>query len=223
LLTALLQALAQWTGARSLLIDLEGHGREEIFEDVDLSRTVGWFTSLFPVLLDLGEATNPGDALRLVKEQLRRIPHKGIGYGVLRYLSGDAEIAHKLQAPPRAEVSFNYLGQFDQVFLGSSLLQPARESSGPERSPAGARSHLLYVKSYVVKGQLHFVWTYSENIHRRSTVERVAESYREALRSLLHHCQSPAVRKYTPCDFPEAELSQEELDALIAQLDGSGV
>jgi NRPS condensation-like uncharacterized protein len=90
LLTALVQSFAQWTGERSLLIDLEGHGREDLFEDVDMLRTVGWFTSLFPVRLQLEEIDHPGEALKLVKEQLRRIPNRGIGYGVLRYLRQDA-------------------------------------------------------------------------------------------------------------------------------------
>ncbi|HEY2464990.1 MAG TPA: condensation domain-containing protein, partial [Steroidobacteraceae bacterium] len=87
LLTALLQAFAGWTGRSALLIALEGHGREELFDQADLSRTVGWFTSLFPVLLDLGTSTDCGNALKTVKEQLRAVPRRGIGYGVLRYLT----------------------------------------------------------------------------------------------------------------------------------------
>ena len=113
LLTALLQAFNQWTGARMLLIDLEGHGREMIFDDVDLSRTVGWFTSIFPVFMQLADSEEPGQALMDVKEQLRKIPNRGIGYGLLRYMRQD-DIAGQLRAFPRAEVSFNYLGQFHQ-------------------------------------------------------------------------------------------------------------
>ncbi|MGH7999038.1 MAG: amino acid adenylation domain-containing protein, partial [Brasilonema sp.] len=128
LLTALVQTFAQWTGEHLLLVELEGHGREEIFDDVDLSRTVGWFTTHFPVLLDLEKASNPGEALKAVKEQLRGIPKRGIGYGLLRYLNGNKEITEQLQALPQAEVKFNYLGQFDQVLSSSSLFEPAQES-----------------------------------------------------------------------------------------------
>jgi NRPS condensation-like uncharacterized protein len=103
LLTALVQAFKEWTGQRYLLVDLEGHGREAIFEDVDLSRTVGWFTTIFPVLLNLGKVSEPGEVLKSIKEQLRRIPNNGIGYGLLRYLSKDTEIVKKLQAIPQAE------------------------------------------------------------------------------------------------------------------------
>ena len=218
LLTALVQAFAQWTGSRNLLIDLEGHGREEIVKDVDLSRTVGWFTSIFPVLLDLGQASDPGDAVKLVKEQLRGIPINGIGYGLLHYLSGDADIVETLQTLPRAEVSFNYLGQFDQVFLESSLIRQARESSGPEHSLQGARPHLLYVMGHVIGGQLQLAWTYSKNIHRRSTIEQLASDYLEALRSNILHCQSPEAGGYTPSDFPEAKLTQKDLDKLCARI-----
>ncbi|MGI8505171.1 MAG: amino acid adenylation domain-containing protein, partial [Hassallia sp.] len=87
LLTALVQALTPWMRSSTLLVNLEGHGREEIFNHVDLSRTVGWFTSEFPVLLSLEKVSQPpGDALKTIKEQLRRIPNRGIGYGILRYL-----------------------------------------------------------------------------------------------------------------------------------------
>src|SRR4029453_3910609 len=101
-----------------LLIDLEGHGREEIVEGVDLSRTVGWFTTIFPVLLQLEPTAALADALKSVKEQLRHLPKRGIGYGVLRYLSQDTEISEKLRTLPQAEVCFNYLGRVDQGGVG---------------------------------------------------------------------------------------------------------
>jgi hypothetical protein len=113
LLTALTQAFASRTGSPSLLVDLEGHGRDALFEDVDLSRTVGWFTALFPVGLTLegGVGGPPGEALKAIKEQLRRVPAKGIGYGLLRYLSGDAAVGAPLREGAQPEVSFNYLGR----------------------------------------------------------------------------------------------------------------
>src|SRR5205823_14796292 len=92
LLTAPVVAFADWTGRRTLLVALDGHGREDLFEGVDLSRTVGWFTSLFPVLLDTSAALDPGSALKRVKEQLRAIPHRGLGYGVLRPLGRDDSV-----------------------------------------------------------------------------------------------------------------------------------
>ena len=219
LLTALVQAFARWTGARSLLIDLEGHGREVIEEAVDLSRTVGWFTTRFPVLLDLERPVRPGEALKSVKEQLRRIPNRGIGYGLLRYLSGDAAIAERLRALPQPEVSFNYLGQFDQVLPVSSPFAWARDSSGPARSGQGSRYYPLAVNGCIMEGRLQLDWTSSANLHRRATIERVAENFIEALRGLIADSRSPVAGSYTPSDFPEADLSQGELDEVIAELD----
>jgi non-ribosomal peptide synthase protein (TIGR01720 family) len=219
LLTALVQAFAQWTGERRLLVSLEGRGREVIFPKVDLSRTVGWFTTLSPVLLDLEEAFHPGAALKVVKEQLRHIPNEGIGYGVLRYLSCDVAIAEKLRTLPQAEVLFNYLGQFEQALSESSLFAPSKEPIGLLYSPRGSRSHLLEVNGFVDEDQLHLEWTYSENLHKQVTVERLAKGVVEALRSLIAHCQSPEAGGYTPSDFPLAQLSQEELDKAFASID----
>jgi non-ribosomal peptide synthase protein (TIGR01720 family) len=218
LLTALVQIFAEWIGERSLLVDLEGHGREQLFEDVDLSRTVGWFTTIFPVLLELGKVSHTGEALKSVKEQLHRTPNRGIGYGLLRYLSQDAAMRFKLQGFPQAEVSFNYLGQLDQVLSKPPVLGLAKESSGPEHSRLGSRSHLLDVNGFVAEGRLQLDWTYSKNVHQRATVERLAQGFMEALQSLIAHCQSPEVGGYTPSDFPEAELSQEELDELLGEI-----
>ena len=214
LLAALVQAFAEWTGEQTLMLELEGHGRENIFDDVDLSRTVGWFTTHFPVVLNLGDTSDPGEALKAIKEQLRAIPHRGLGYGVLRYLSRDLE----LQAQPRAEVSFNYLGQSDQVFSESSLLIPARESIGASRSQRGSRVYLLEINGIVAGGQLQMNWTYSKAIHRQSTIENLAEKFRQALRRLITHCQSPESVGYTPSDFPQMQFSSEELDELLAEL-----
>ncbi|MCU0532506.1 MAG: amino acid adenylation domain-containing protein [Hydrococcus sp. Prado102] len=222
LLSALLQCFAQWTKAPYLHVELEGHGREELFENVDLSRTVGWFTTRFPVLLESEDINHPGEALKSVKEQLRRIPIRGIGYGVLRYLAQDAATRLQLQTLPTAQVSFNYLGQFDRVLSESPGWQLAKESTGLVRSPLGKRRHLLEVDGLVESGKLQINWTYSENVHQRSTIERLAQDFIEALESLIAHCQFSEAGGYTPSDFPEADLSQQELDELVAKLAVTG-
>ena len=211
LLTALVQSFSRWTGIRSLLIDLEGHGREEIFEDVDLSRTVGWFTTSFPVLLSL-EADDPVEALRSIKEQLRCIPNNGIGYGLLRHLSGDADIAEQLRALPQPQINFNYLGQLDQIQRGSSLFGLARESVGAERDLKGGRPHLLEIVGCVIGGCLQMDWLYSEDVYRGATIEALAQNFVQALRSLIVDCHSPDAGGYTPSDFAEFKWDQAELD-----------
>ena len=218
LLTALVQTFTRWTSFYSLLIDLEGHGREDLFEDVDLSRTVGWFTSIFPVLLKLEDRNDPGEVLKSVKEQLRRIPNRGIGYGIWRYLSPDESDRDQLQAFPKAEVSFNYLGQFDQTQLATLGWKYAQESSGSIHSPKGQRRHLLTVNGLVVEGRLKIEWQYSEHFHSWTTVENLANEYIEALETIIAHCLSPEAGGYTPSDFPEVEFSQEALDELLAEI-----
>src|SRR5262249_54991766 len=113
LLTALAEVLAGWTGSGQVLVNLEGHGREDIALDLDVSRTVGWFTTLYPVLLDLQGVAGPGVRLRAVKEQLRSVPQRGLGYGLLRYLGDDAGVAVALRELPSAQVCFNYFGQVE--------------------------------------------------------------------------------------------------------------
>jgi non-ribosomal peptide synthase protein (TIGR01720 family) len=217
LLTALIQAFANWTGENSLLVDLEGHGREELFEDVDLSRTVGWFTSVFPVKLQL-DSYREGEALKSIKEQLRQIPSRGIGYGVLRYLSQDSAIAKQFQSLPQPQISFNYLGQLDTVRSQSLLLGLAKESSGLTHCPQGHRSHLLEIDSFVVDGKLQLNWTYSSNLHRKLTIECLAEMFMKELECLIYHCQEVGLGSYTPSDFPEAGLNQNELEKLLSTL-----
>lgn len=218
LLTALVQAFGRWTGKARLLIDLEGHGREALFEDVDLSRTVGWFTTIFPVWLDLEGVRDAGEALKSIKAQLRRIPNKGIGYGMLRYLSEDAEIEEKMRAVPRADVSFNYLGQWAEKESDPASVELAVESSGPTRSPRASRSYLLEIDGSCIQGQLTLNWTYSETVHRRSTVESLAQDFATELRSLIDHCRSPETGGYAPSDFSRSKLSKKDLDRLAAKL-----
>src|SRR5439155_17767069 len=111
LLAALVQTLSAWIGGRTLLVDWVLHGREAVSDAIDLSRTVGWFTAVFPALLDLRDAGDPEHALLAVREQLRRIPNRGSSYEWLRYVSADATIAERLAALPRPQVSFNYQSQ----------------------------------------------------------------------------------------------------------------
>jgi thioester reductase-like protein/non-ribosomal peptide synthase protein (TIGR01720 family) len=213
LLTALVQAFAEWTGERTLLVEQEGHGREDVFDDVDLSRTIGWFTTIFPVVLKLEEASHPSDALKAVKDQLRNIPNRGLGYGVLRYLSKDVEPLQFLI--PQAEVLFNYLGQSDQVFQ-SSLFAPAQESSGSTHSPRQSRRYLLDVNAIVAGGCLQVSLTYSKAIHRPATIESLAEAFMQVLRSLIMHCQSLSTGGYTPSTELVAALNADAvLDSTI--------
>ena len=114
-------------------------------------------------------------------------------------------------------MSFNYLGQFDQTFSAGSLFRSARNSHGSPRGPNNLRQHQIEIAGYIIDGRLNLDWTYSENLHRRETISWIAESYLQALRDLISHCQSPQAGGYTPSDFGEVQLTQTELDALLAE------
>ncbi|MEH2050562.1 amino acid adenylation domain-containing protein [Nostoc sp.] len=218
LLTALALVLSGWTDSESVLFNLEGHGREEIVDGVDLSRTVGWFTTIFPVVVELGIIDDLGTALKSVKEQLRLIPNKGIGYGLLRYLNVDAEISAQLEKIPQAEISFNYLGQFAQVVNTSSLMQIANEPSGNSQSLQGQRHYLLDINAIITNEKLQIDWTYSSNIHQHETIENIAQEFVETLQDIIAHCLSPENAGYTPTDFPLIQLNQLEIDQILQNL-----
>jgi amino acid adenylation domain-containing protein/non-ribosomal peptide synthase protein (TIGR01720 family)/FkbM family methyltransferase len=215
LVTALALACRAWTGSDVLLMDLEGHGREEIAGDLDLSRTLGWLTTHCPVFVGLSGAVDAGTALERVGEQMRRIPHRGFAHGLLLHLQEDAELA----AHRRPELKLNYLGQVDQV-LTSELLGPAPEDPGPMRGPRGRRAHLLEVDAVVRGHCLRITWTHSSNLHRAETIEGLARDFVAALRSIADHVLSqPADGGYAAADFPLAQLSQEELEAALREAD----
>jgi amino acid adenylation domain-containing protein/non-ribosomal peptide synthase protein (TIGR01720 family) len=218
LLTALVQAFSHWTGSDRLLLDMEGHGRENVIESVNLSRTVGWFTSIYPVFLTLENLDHPGECLKSIKEQLRQIPNRGFDYGIGYYLNSDLTIQSQLKNYPKAQVSFNYLGQFTSHQIGDIGWKLSQESSGSIHSPLGQRSHLIAIHGIVVDGQLDMEWQYSENFHHQTTIKNLAAAYRDSLESLINHCLS-VEGGYTPSDFPDADLNQVELDELLSELD----
>ena len=129
LLTALTQSFFNWTGNNELYLHMEGHGREELGEHLDISRTVGWFTVLYPVIFKLHDPLSPSQSLMSIKEQLRSIPNHGVGYGILRYLS-DQNVSSQLNDIDEPQVLFNYLGQYDQLFTDNSIFMLAKEKGG---------------------------------------------------------------------------------------------
>jgi amino acid adenylation domain-containing protein/non-ribosomal peptide synthase protein (TIGR01720 family) len=222
LLAALAQAYAAWGGGAELLVDVEGHGREDLFDDADTSRTVGWFTTIYPV--HLRAAADAGEALRAAKETLRGVPRRGIGYGMLRW-AGEPQDGALLAGRARAGVSFNYLGQVDGGPLGGAmpdvssgaLLLPEPGSTGPIRSPRAPRRHHLAAEAMTAGGRFQMGFFYGSGVYARATVERLAEAYAAALRAIIEHCRNPQAGGFTPSDFPEAGLDQSALDALMSK------
>ncbi len=184
LLTALALAFTRWTGERSWIIEVVSHGRTTIFDDIDLSRTVGWLVAHTPVLLDLDIAHDAKASLQNLKEQIRRIPNRGFGYEVLRYLSKDVEIVNKLMALPQSEVIFNFFGRFNNIAVDSAV-SPAQEYVGPIGEHKNVPRFLLIFNGFIANNQLHLSLTYSEEVYYHSTIEKLAQFVMSALRELI--------------------------------------
>lgn len=218
LIAALADILTDFNGGETVRVHLEGHGRESLSDEIDLSRTVGWFTSLYPVELHRPSTKSPRSMIRETKEHLRTIDRGGIGFGLLRWLSGDVSTREALAALPHPEVCFNYLGHFDHLVTGETLLQPVDEPHGPDHSPRGQRAHLWEINAYVHEGRFQVAWTYSTRHHHAETIERLAANYLDTLRELIEHCLAPDAGGVTPSDFPLADIDQDDLDQLAALL-----
>ena len=233
LLTGLVLAVAQWRRRQgwqrsdessAVLLDLEGHGREEIFADVDLSRTVGWFTSLFPVRLDPGAldlddalAGGPalGRALKAIKEQLHAVPDNGLGYGLLRYLN--LQTASQLRGFAAPQIGFNYLGRF---------AAPAADwAAAPETAVLGSGgdgamplAHPLEVNAFTRDAPdgatLTASWSWTPALFAEAAVRDLAERWFAALEMLVRHAAAPGAGGRTPSDLPLLEISQAEIERL---------
>ncbi|MGH3874274.1 MAG: amino acid adenylation domain-containing protein [Pseudonocardiaceae bacterium] len=205
LLSALAWALSRWTGHSRVSIDLEGHGREEVLDGVDLSRTVGWFTTMFPVALTVSDAIEPRwrDLIKSVRRQLRAVPGNGLGFGVLRYLGSPVARQRLTAAGPGPQIGFNYLGQWEASSRDSGSQDAAAQdgarglyramhgSIGQVRDPADPAAHLLDVVGAVHNGQLGFTWLYQPDRLQQADVQTVADDFTRALRGIARDCRNP--------------------------------
>jgi amino acid adenylation domain-containing protein/non-ribosomal peptide synthase protein (TIGR01720 family) len=218
LLTALVHALAGWTGERTVLVNLEGHGREEIGGGLDLSRTVGWFTTDYPVQLTDESPYEPGAALRSIKEQLRRVPRQGFGFGVSQYLDPDAAVRERFDALPQPVVGFNYLGQFDQVFREEARFSYSTAPTGPSQAPDGRRVFVMEAYGLVSQGRLEMDFEYSENLHERATIQALAETFIDSLTTIIEHCLSPEAGGFTASDFKDFGWDETDLASIASAI-----
>ncbi|HMQ70356.1 MAG TPA: amino acid adenylation domain-containing protein, partial [Ignavibacteria bacterium] len=218
LLCALSMTISEWNSNEKVIIGMEGHGRESISESVientDTSRTVGWFTSLYPVLIELNKGLSISGSIKSVKEQLRRVPDKGLGFGVLKYINKEKKYSEKAYW----DIVFNYLGQLDQAVSGSKWFSGAGESAGEFRSPEQIISEKLSVNGMIRGGELLVNWTYSDKFFKEETIASLAEKYKENLEALISHCmeQQKSGSEFTPSDYGLGnEISYDELDKFL--------
>jgi amino acid adenylation domain-containing protein/non-ribosomal peptide synthase protein (TIGR01720 family) len=216
LLAALGLALRDGTGHDRFLIDLEGHGREPIGDDGDLGRTVGWFTSLFPVLLDTREARDPGFWVRSVKESLRRIPRRGIGYGLLRHLT-PKELLGGAGLRARPEISFNHFGEFDEA-LAPDVFSLSPFPTGELLAPDSEREHLLEWNAMILRGELRVTIGYDGSAFAPERIEALGARFLDRTRELVLHCTSREESVASPSDYGDSALSLDELDGILGEI-----
>ncbi|NOX88828.1 MAG: amino acid adenylation domain-containing protein [Calditrichaeota bacterium] len=214
LLGALFYAVWQWTKNPALYVLLEGHGRESIFEEVDLSRTVGWFTTLYPFFIQTGENITENDIPQKIHEQLKQVPQNGIGFDLLRYLNPDPEIKKRLQHFRNPPLVFNYLGQFDSGSDQNAVFKAIDEFTGSERDPHYIREHLLDISASVKDAGLVIQIAFSKNLYAPSTIKKLMNDYLRFLNIFSLNSEA----KSTESKIFDVDLQDEDMGDLLSEL-----
>ncbi|HHL32447.1 MAG TPA: hypothetical protein ENJ41_07655, partial [Oceanospirillales bacterium] len=207
LLSALLLGFHNCTGTNSIRIDLEGHGRQELNEDINLSQTVGWFTTLFPITLN-SDSMEVKALICAIKEQLRAVPNQGLGFAVLKYLTKAKGIAEAEISP----ILFNYLGQFSKQEDYQRAFKFSQADIGHSVSPLRQPEHPLNFNGSVSQNRLTFTLDYNENVYDPDFIEQLLKHIKQATVAVVEHCIDPLAGCLTPADFPMLEITQKQLN-----------
>ena len=217
LLAALLKTFSNWSNQSNLIVGFEGHGREDLFADLDISNTVGWFTNKYPVNLPMPGSDLASDLILTVKEALRAVPGKGMGYGMLKYLHPNLTVRNRL-AEGKWDVLFNYLGQLDNAMEEEGLFKAANEDTGRAVSEHYPTDEKFVINSYISEGELNLSFSYPTSEYDEATVAQLANQFIENLSQLLAHCISVQTKVSGPSDYGLApEVSYQELDNFLSE------
>ena len=186
LLTALGLALQEWTGKNSALLNIEGHGREKIDGSIEISRTVGWFTSIFPVVINVSDGGNIYESLMLVSNILKQIPNKGVGYGILKYLTPE-KFKNEISFDNNPQICFNFFGQFDKE-LRKSDFYISNLSAGNMVDQNSERLYSLDLNCVISEGQLQMLVNYDQHEFKIETIQKFADSFQKRLMDISSHC-----------------------------------
>jgi non-ribosomal peptide synthase protein (TIGR01720 family) len=220
LVSAFSRALAAWSRQEHVVLDVEGHGRGDVLEGIDVSRTAGWFTAIYPVSIPVKLDDEPGAAARAAHAVLHGVPRGGLPFGLARYLAPDSGLTRRLRALPRAEVAFNYLGHLDAALGSAAAFRPCQAPIGPSRSPKNRRAHLLEVNGGVLGGRLRMELTYGREIHDRAEIEALARRFESELAALVGAARAaPPLTRAAPPPSNEFGWSPEDLDELLSGLE----
>ncbi|QFY82157.1 amino acid adenylation domain-containing protein [Bacillus subtilis] len=212
LLTAASLAICEWAGGSKLRIAMEGHGREHILPELDISRTVGWFTSMYPALISFENHRDElGTAVKTVKDTLGRIPNKGVGYGMLKYLTHPENKSITFSKTP--EISFNYLGQFNDIERQDTF-RPSSLGSGKDITHTWKREQIIEMSAMAADKKLHFNLSYPPARFHRNTMEQLINRIEHFLLDIMKHCAGQQKAEKTLSDFSSQSLTAEDLDSI---------
>lgn len=213
LLVALARALKDWKGLEKTIVMMEGHGRSPVIANSDVSRTLGWFTALYPVLLDISNVTQTDHQIKTVKENLRQIPNKGFGYGILSYLCADG-LGPDASFDQRCHITFNYLGHFEKAQT-TPLFDISTDNTGTAIAPSAKRTSDLDIAAMVMDNKLEITLSYSRQRYLKSTMEDLLQTLMEDLKNLIAFCSTRDTSELTPADLTLPGLSLDEFESLF--------
>jgi len=206
LLTALLLAFHHWRGTEHLPVALESHGRMALRAPMDLTRTLGWFTSLYPHVLDLPEDRDLRQVIIHIKEGIRRIPRQGIGYGILQFLT-PKEKRKGLTFENQPDISFNYLGVIPNnlaIHLGAS--------------PECPMPYALEINAFVTSGELEIQFGYAHSLFSHEDFNHFIRLFKESLTNLINHCRTQETYQLTGSDYGDVTLTNTDIDSLPQEI-----
>lgn len=214
LIAALSITIGKWSNHNFLYLGLERHGRSLRDASIDISNTIGWFTSFFPLQLQYENECGLANRIKSTKEQLRAIPNDGMGYGILKYLLPDTlKKTNKSSDPP---IVFNYMGLQNSQFENTDI--NFEYALNGALHPKSERTYLLEINSYISQGELILNWEYTTDAFDPKTIIELSDLFRLQFKEIIDHCIHTDKEGYTPSDFPEADISQEDLDNLLSGL-----
>ena len=203
-------AVRKQFGQQQVMIELEGHGRDEIQENIDVSRTVGWFTSIYPVSIEI-QGEEISTQIKSVKEQLRKVPNKGMYYGILYYLM------NQIHEKKQKTIRLNYLGDLDEGVADQNSFTIEEINRGNDIDLENCMTSQIDINLYVLHEKLTVDFTYSKNKFKEQTISALQHEMIHQLEKLISHCMNEKETYFTPSDFTDGDLSQGELDMLFEQ------
>jgi non-ribosomal peptide synthase protein (TIGR01720 family) len=213
LIAALARSLAKKYGAGYLRIDIEGHGREQDLVGADISRTVGWFTAIAPLLLQVNNDAESTAYTAMINGKLRSIPRSGVGYGICRYMSGDRQLMEALEQLPPAPVLFNFFGHFDEALDESKWFRCVQEQTGLGRDIHTPRPYPLEVDAMIYDGRLLVSWGFDWRAGSEAEVRLIAEDFLQEVRRIATAWAAlPAETSWESSPFPGLEIEPQEFE-----------